>query len=290
LLVTFRSRLAHGGAVGFAPPLVELLVGLQDDRTTTEGGPMRLGSLIIALAGVVVASSASASVKSYNASAENGTPGDFITVAINLCPPVQTTLGVLSGFVELNDDGAGTVTLNDVEIVYTNFVNYGPELLTEVFGPGGFIFIDAGTTTKISSAQTSNTSGIGTFGSSGTAPGQATEWGVLTGWFQAAGFQYCESSPTAICDQNGFAHGATIFPVLPSDTYDLGTWSFDAAGDYQAADAYIQRTGNGGLTNSSYLLRGAFQGASLPALPLVGFGALTLGLVVIGSRSLLGRR
>jgi hypothetical protein len=83
----------------------------------------------------------------------------------------------------------------------------------------------------------------------------------------------------------GFA--PTTFPVLPSASYDLGTWNFDAEGDYEAAQAYIFRTSNGGLANLQQLLRGAFVGASLPALPLLGFAALAAGLVGI-ARCVLG--
>ena len=77
--------------------------------------------------------------------------------------------------------------------------------------------------------------------------------------------------------------------MLASDTYDLGTWNFDAVG-YEAAQRHITRTSNGGLTNNGGNYRGAFVGASLPALPLVGFGALALSLAVIGGRSLLGKK
>ena len=59
---------------------------------------------------------------------------------------------------------------------------------------------------------------------------------------------------------------------------------------YSDVDAYIQRTSNGGLQNSRYDMRGMFVGASLPALPLVGFGALAVSLAVIGGRALLGRK
>jgi len=53
---------------------------------------------------------------------------------------------------------------------------------------------------------------------------------------------------------------------------------------------YIQRTSNGGLQNSRWNMRGAFVGSGLPALPLVGFGALALSLAVIGGRALVGKK
>jgi hypothetical protein len=250
---------------------------------------MRFHSLLIALGAVVLAGSAEAAVKLYNQSPDNGSAGDFINTATNLCPPAQTSPNRIAGFTELNDDGTGTVTLNNVQLELTQLIDLGPDQLVLTFGPGAFIFIDSATTTVATANQTSNTSGIGAHGPSGTAPGETTEWGIITGWIQT-GFQFCVSSPTAICDGANFAHGATILPVMPSDTYNLGTWNFDAEGDYEAANFYVQRTSNGGLQNSSYLLRGAFQGASLPALPLVGFGALALSLAVIGGRAVLGKK
>ena len=77
--------------------------------------------------------------------------------------------------------------------------------------------------------------------------------------------------------------------ILASDTYNLGTWNFDAVGDLSAT-WIITRTSAGGLSNSQELHRGAFVGASLPALPLVGFGALALSLAVIGGRALFGKK
>ena len=83
----------------------------------------------------------------------------------------------------------------------------------------------------------------------------------------------------------------TIGPALTSTTFDLGTWAFDGTtGDYAITEPYIERTSNGGLQNSRYALRGAFQGDTIPALPLIGFGALALSLAVIGGRSLMGKK
>ena len=82
----------------------------------------------------------------------------------------------------------------------------------------------------------------------------------------------------------------TVEPALDSGTYDLGTWAFDAVGDYEAATPWIFRTTAGGTSNQSIIQRGAFQGSALPALPLVGFGALALSLAVVGGRSLMGKK
>ena len=58
----------------------------------------------------------------------------------------------------------------------------------------------------------------------------------------------------------------------------------------EAEHQHITRTSNGGLTNNGGKHRGDFVGASLPALPLFGFGALALSLAVIGGRALLGKK
>jgi hypothetical protein len=261
---------------------------------------MRVRTLLIALAAVALAGSAQAATKSYDATDANGLKGDFINTATNLCPVVQTSPGLIRGSIQLDDDGLGTVTMDQVDIKLSTFIDLGPDQLTVTFGPGAFIFIDSATTSISSVAgdyndppdgvgHPSNASGVGAHGPSGTAPGETTEWGVVSGWIQT-GRQFCLSSPVSVCNQAGFGHGQTVFPVLPSNTYNLGTWNFDSVGNYSGDTPYIQRTSNGGLQNSKYDMRGAFVGASLPALPLVGFGALALSLAVIGGRAALGKK
>ena len=49
-------------------------------------------------------------------------------------------------------------------------------------------------------------------------------------------------------------------------------------------------TNNGGQTNSQFLLRGKFVGASLPALPLLGFGVLVAGMAFVGARAAMRKR
>jgi hypothetical protein len=259
------------------------------DPEPGEAFEMRTLTAFVLCAGLVAAGSAQAAIKFYNGSANNGTPGDSIVAATNLCPPAQTTVGDLENFVELLDDNTGTVTLQSLEHPANTVINLGPDQLTMTFGPGAFVFINNLSTTSLSGPHVSNTTGIGAHGPSGTDPGESTEWGIVSGW-QITGGRFCVSSPPGICDENGFAHGQTDIAIIESPTYDLGTWNFDAEGDYEAEQFYVFRTSNGGLSNNQRRWRGAFQGASLPALPLVGFGALALGLAVIGGRALTGRK
>jgi hypothetical protein len=245
--------------------------------------------VLITAAAVCVAGSASAAVKAYDSSNENGVAGDVLNTAPNLCPPVQTRPGTVEGFAILDDAGAGTVTLTDLNVITTFFGDLGPDQLTITFGPGAFVFIDARASQTPAAAQLSNTRGIGAHGPSGTAPGETAEWGILSAW-TATGFRFCVSSPIGICNNAGFVHGVTVDSIVNSDTYDLGTWNFDAVGDFSNEAPYIFSTANGGLQNIRYVLRGSFSGASLPAVPLLGFGALALSLVVVGTRALLGRK
>jgi hypothetical protein len=241
--------------------------------------PFRL--LLTLLTALLLAGSADAAVRAYDSSVENGTPGDFLNAATNLCPPVQTRPGTLRGHAILTDVGAGAVTLTDLSIETIFFGDLGPDQLSVTFGPGAFVFIDATTTTA--------TAGHVSPATSSTDPGAVAVWGIVSGW-SLTGLQFCISSPVGICDNAGFSHGTTAVPGLHSGTYDLGTWAFDSVGDYESVTTYIERTSNGGLQNIQYDLRGAFVGSALPALPLVGFGVLALSLAVIGGRSMMGRK
>ena len=243
-----------------------------------------LTSAVISL----LATSAGAAVKVYDSSSANGTMGDQRRISINLCPPLASTPSSLIGYGEINDPGAGTVTLTHVGANTKQITDLSGDILVPIFGPGAFIFID-GDIQREASGNESNASGEGAHGPSSTAPGSTTEWGVVTGW-TATGVQFCISSPVTICNQNGFVHGQTTTFILPSTTYNLGTWNFDADGDMSAESWIMIRTSNGGLSNNMYYLRGVFVGAALPALPLIGFGALALSLAIVGGRSLIGKK
>jgi hypothetical protein len=250
---------------------------------------MLVRSFVIVALSMFVAGLAAADIKYYSADAENGVPGD-VRVLGQDSPPVIVSFGVLQGYQHLTDDGAGTVTLEELVSVQRRMSEFGPDILVSVLGPGAFFFAELQSTITINLPAVSNTTGIGPHGPSGTAPGQSTEWGVVSG-FEITGYDFCLSSPAAVCNENGFAHGMTVATTqLGSDTYDLGTWTFDAVGDMEAASYYITRTATGGTANVSHFLRGSFHGASIPALPLVGFGALLAALAVAGVRSATGRR
>lgn len=234
-----------------------------------------------------LAGASQAAVKLYDSSVDNGTPGDSRTIVIDICPPVTTNPPV-QGYKRISDDGLGTVTLDELVTVADGDIAFVEGELIPLFGPGAFVFFTEMNTSSITAPHVSNTSGIGAHGPSGTAPGESAEWGIVSGW-TSTGVQFCISSPLELCAEGGVLHGATIPASLASNTYNLGTWNFDAVGD-MSADWYLVETNNGGLANTQSLLRGSFVGLSLPALPLIGFGALALALATIGGRALVGRR
>jgi len=242
-----------------------------------------LGPLLPILA-LCIAVPAGAAVKSYDSSTANGEPGDNKQTSINVCPPVRLQRGVITGSTTLLDNGTGTVTLSSLVMAEDRRTDFGPDALAPTFGPGAFVFIASNVTRETTSPNESTTQGVGGHGPSGTAPGQSAEWGILAG-FVGTGSQFCVSSPVSICNQNGFAHGQTNTFLISSTTYDLGTWRFDARGDMAAETWFIKRTSNGGLANTQAYLRGAFHGAALPALPVLGFGVLAVCLAVLGGRA-----
>ena len=250
---------------------------------------MRVHNLLALMLTLGIAGSAQAAVKFYDSSPENGIQGDDFLNSTTLCPPHVTTFGQGSGYTELEDNGSGTVTMTQNFGSGTTVADLTHGELIPIFGPGAFIFIDTTQTTIITGPAVSNTGGVGAHGPSGTASGETAEWGIISGW-NTTGFAFCIASPITVCTNAGFAHGGTVPRIIESLTYDLGTWNFDAEGDFESVLGYITRTSNGGLTNNGTRPRGAFIGSSLPALPMVGFGAVALGLALTGSRALRAKK
>ena len=233
---------------------------------------MRGARLALGIAALVFAASAQADLKAYDSSKTNGLPGDVIQ--LSFCPPIA--VDVLEGHAFVEDSGSGSPTLSALAIERHDIIDLGPDLLAPVFGPGAFIFIARHSTMDL---------GAPHVGSGDTGPGSQITWGVISGWVGSSTL-ICLSSPASICNPTCFHCGPAPPVAAPSSTYDLGTWNFDAEGDYEASP-FIWRTTNGGSSNTRFDLRGGFVGASLPALPLVGLAALAACLAVAGSRRLL---
>ncbi|MEZ4215780.1 MAG: hypothetical protein R3E88_04830 [Myxococcota bacterium] len=235
---------------------------------------MKLGHWLVAAAAAALALPASAVVKVYDSTPPHGTPGDEFQFSTTLCPPISVTPGAQQGSYRLNDTGGGTVTVVEIDMQRVTRVDFDA---TATFGPGAYVFVDAVSFISASPGQTAPGS---------TAPTGTVDWGILGGWANT-GVGFCVASPQTICTAGAqLPHGATTrLSPITSPTFDLGTWTFDAGGDFQAASNYVWGTFNGGLSNRQSLLRGAFVGGSVPALPLVGVGALALGLLAAGARA-----
>jgi len=239
---------------------------------------MRVRSTLVVLVFLLFAAPSVAVVKVYDATPPHGTPGDNFTFNNALCPPIQIRAGIVWGHFTLLDTGSGTVTVTEHSQEPTTVNLFEIESL---FGPGAFVFIDARSTVRPGLPYT----GVGS-----TAPGGSVDWGVLGGWTQS-GYVYCASSPIAICSSSAASPHGTTSPLgpMPSPTYDMGTWSFDANGDMEGAP-YISRTNLGGTSNEQSLQRGAFVGGGVPALPLVGMAGIAIALGMAGVRAIGARR
>jgi len=230
----------------------------------------RLAALATLLAcSLLLAGPAAAETKVYNSTAPGGVAGDRLQNSPDPeIPPF--TPNVLKGRAVLDDAGAGTVTMSTLEVVQIELADFDT---TGFFGPGSFIFIDNATTASPAPGQTGS-------GSTAKSTGSVT-WGIIGGW-TGTGVSFCISSPPSTCTNSGFTHGMTEPTSGPaSSTFDMGTWSFDAEGDYEASP-YIQNTQLGGASNTLWELRGTFVGAGIPALPLVGLGAVAAALLAHG--------
>ena len=124
-----------------------------------------------------------------------------------------------------------------------------------------------------------------------TAGSGTIAWGLISGW-NSTGIGFCISSPQTICTGGSMLpHGiTTVLSPIPSPTYDLGTWTFDAAGDLVAANNWVHQTNNGGTSNRQRLIKGTYVGAAIPALPLIGAGALAIALLAAGTRSVMRKK
>lgn len=240
-------------------------------------------SILFATAAVLAfASPGDGAVKVYSATPPGGTPGDEILFTTSLSTPAQPSPGRVEGHYRLEDTGGSAVAIRAWEQVRTLRVDLGPADLVPLFGPGAFAFVSGDATFAPTLGQT----GVGS-----VAPGGGVAWGVLGGWTRT-GSVFCVASPAVFCTSGvAVPNGVTTaWAPAPSSTYDLGTWSFDANGDFEAMTGYIYRTAFGGLSNEQFLLRGTLVGDGVPALPGVALLSLVAGLLAAGARRVVRRR
>ncbi len=123
----------------------------------------------------------------------------------------------------------------------------------------------------------------------GPSPGQqgaggiasTIDWGTLSDWTLTGG-TYCRAVPTYLCGYASALNLGTVDSEVYSDEYDLGTWTFHGTGF--TGNGYIYRTAvEGGLGNLLWFLRGAkVKDGTVPALPLLGVGAVAVGVFALG--------
>ena len=120
---------------------------------------------------------------------------------------------------------------------------------------------------------------------SGSLPGNVgtVTWGTLTGW-AITGATFCNANPAFIC---GLAVGSlltSVDPALRSGFYNTDPWSFHGTGFRTMPFVFFTSTLPG---NSQVVLKGPLApNASVPALPLLGVGALGASLFAMGIAAL----
>ena len=109
-------------------------------------------------------------------------------------------------------------------------------------------------------------------------------WGDVGGW-TVTGSTFCHADPSYICSLANFVQDDTIDPLLQSSHYDIGTWLFHGTGF--GATPFIYRTAVSYPGNQVYVVRGALhRDGSVPALPLLGLGAVASSIIILGASGL----
>jgi hypothetical protein len=149
------------------------------------------------------------------------------------------------------------------------------ETTTHVPGLSGFIF-------RSRITEQGPKKGLTTTGTGDTSTTIA--WGLVTGWTITGGF-WCHSSPTFMCWLTVGADLATTDPVLHSNFFDLGTWSFHGTG-FTSVPYINEYPSPTSMTvgNAQYLLRGRLSAGFVPAVPVVGVALLGASLLLAGAR------
>ena len=111
------------------------------------------------------------------------------------------------------------------------------------------------------------------------------EWGDISTW-TAKGGTYCNSEPTTICDTAFFAQDDTVPTPITSNRYLWHVWAFHGTG-FRAEPFIARTTDNQSIGNSMTIGRGNVgPDATVPALPLLGIGAVGVSVIAMGMASL----
>ena len=126
-------------------------------------------------------------------------------------------------------------------------------------------------------------------GQGSTDAGSSINWGNLSGWTITGG-TYCHANPAYICGLAAAVDEETVATAFLSGNYDIGTWTFHGTG-FDMALPYVNRTAKNNLGNSMTFLRGApDQDGTVPALPLLGIGAVGVSVFAMGVASIRRRK
>ena len=127
----------------------------------------------------------------------------------------------------------------------------------------------------------------GVTGTGGTD--SSINWGNMSGWTITGG-TYCHSVPSYICGLATAVDQETVATAFLSGNYDIGTWTFHGTG-FDMPLPYISRTGKTDLGNSTTFLFGpTANDGTVPALPLLGIGAVGVSVFAMGVASIRRRK
>lgn len=164
-----------------------------------------------------------------------------------------------------DDGGSGSPTLQKLVRAVG-----GVSRTTSVPALSGFIWTKSGTR----EGPTTDQLGAGSVGGS-------IAWGFMDSWAISGG-QFCNSVPSSICDLATREDDETVAPTLLSSKYDMHSWNFHGTGF--VAEPYIEQTSKvNNFGNIQIILRGPLDpNGTVPALPLVGIGAVGLSVFAMG--------
>ena len=120
-------------------------------------------------------------------------------------------------------------------------------------------------------------------------------WGDVQGWTITGG-TFCMAAPSYICSMAAAVHEETVDAALHSTHYDIGTWTFHGTGfrhqhSGETSDGFIYRTAGSTPGNLQYHYVGSpDQDGTVPALPLLGIGAVGVSVFAMGVASVRRRR
>lgn len=118
------------------------------------------------------------------------------------------------------------------------------------------------------------------------ATASSINWGNTDGW-TITGAEFCHSVPAVICSFADREDLVTGDPPFISTNYDTGTWVFHGTG-FVMPDGYITFTNTAGGEGNAYTrLKGRVDtDGTVPALPLLGIGAVGVSVIAMGIASM----